>query len=276
MSDPVPAITEADATGEVAEIFVDIRQVLGVGVVNLIWRHLATIPGALTWLWGTLRPLYLDGTIAREATSLRAALELPNLPPFPAEVFAAAGLSDEDLASIRDMLAAYDRTNAMALIALSAALHRLDGAPAIDSRDRVPAERPFALPLPPLLTLTDMAAATADLVLTLNRLGTRREDPVLASLYRHLAHWPPYLALAWTIIAPADADGRLVRTIAAAIAEARKRSDRIAARLRAQPEAPPEPEVRAAIHQSLELFTGDVIAKMVVIGAMLRKSSRGQ
>ena len=51
MSDPVPAITEAAATGETAAIFADIRQVLGVDVVNLIWRHLATMDGALPWAW---------------------------------------------------------------------------------------------------------------------------------------------------------------------------------------------------------------------------------
>ena len=47
MSDPVPAITEAEATGETAAIYTDIRRVYGVGVVNLVWRHLATLPGAL-------------------------------------------------------------------------------------------------------------------------------------------------------------------------------------------------------------------------------------
>ena len=57
MSDPVPAITEANATGEIAEIFADIRRVLRVDVVNLIWRHLATIPGALPRAWDSLRPL---------------------------------------------------------------------------------------------------------------------------------------------------------------------------------------------------------------------------
>jgi len=41
-ADPVPAIAEADATGEVREIYQDIRGVTGVGVVNLIWRRLAT------------------------------------------------------------------------------------------------------------------------------------------------------------------------------------------------------------------------------------------
>ena len=35
MTDPVPAITEAAATGEIAEIFADIRRMMGVEVVNL-------------------------------------------------------------------------------------------------------------------------------------------------------------------------------------------------------------------------------------------------
>jgi hypothetical protein len=69
MSDPVPAITEAEATGETAQIYADIRRVYGVGVVNLVWRHLATFPGALPWAWETVRPLYADGTIRREAAA---------------------------------------------------------------------------------------------------------------------------------------------------------------------------------------------------------------
>lgn len=71
MSDPVPAITEGEATGETAAIFVDIRQVFRVDVVDLIWRHLATIDGALPWAWSTLRPFYVDGSVGREATELR-------------------------------------------------------------------------------------------------------------------------------------------------------------------------------------------------------------
>ena len=79
MSDPVPAIAEASATGAVAEIFADIRTVLGVEVVNLIWRHLATIPDALPWAWGMLRPLYADGTIRAEAQALYTRIALPHL-----------------------------------------------------------------------------------------------------------------------------------------------------------------------------------------------------
>ena len=43
MSDPFPAVVEAAATGETADLFADIRATIGVRVVNLVWRHLATI-----------------------------------------------------------------------------------------------------------------------------------------------------------------------------------------------------------------------------------------
>ena len=77
MSDPVPAITETAATGETAAIFADIRQVLGVDVVNLIWRHLATIDEALPWAWAVLRPFYVDGSVRHEAMALHGELALP-------------------------------------------------------------------------------------------------------------------------------------------------------------------------------------------------------
>jgi hypothetical protein len=139
VSDPVPAITEAAATGETAAIFADIRQVLGVDVVNLIWRHLATIDGALPWAWETLRPLYADGSVISEATALHKALALPPMPAIPAEVFAGLGLHADDLAAIRGVLAAYDHTNAMAAVALTALRARLDGRTPHDSAAAEPA-----------------------------------------------------------------------------------------------------------------------------------------
>ena len=41
-SDPIPAVVESDATGDIKNIFDDIKNVTGVNVVNLVWRHLAT------------------------------------------------------------------------------------------------------------------------------------------------------------------------------------------------------------------------------------------
>jgi hypothetical protein len=42
------AVTKQAATGAIAEIFADIRQ--NVGVVNPVWRHLATMPDCFEWI----------------------------------------------------------------------------------------------------------------------------------------------------------------------------------------------------------------------------------
>jgi hypothetical protein len=277
MSDPVPAVTEASATGHIADIFTDIRHVYHVGVVNLIWRHLATFPGALPWVWESVRPLYVDGTIEREAAALRASIALPDLPGFPAAAFAAAGLSERDIEQIRVVLAAYDRTNAMALIALSAVDCKIAGTQgeadcAFAGRIEVPASLQAELKLPPLLNLAEMSPEAAKLVVTMNRLGAQRDDSILASMYRHLAHWPPYLALAWTLMAPLDADSRLDDAISDTLAKARESGRRVVRRL-PTPSLTIANAVRAEISRALDRFTSDVIAKMVVIGALLRRAT---
>jgi hypothetical protein len=276
MSDPVPAITESAATGEIAEIFADIRQVYRVGVVNLIWRHLATFPQALPWVWQSVRPLYVDGTIEREAAVLRASIAVPEFPAFPASVIAAAGLGEHDLNQIRTILAAYDRTNAMALIALSAVGCKIAGMPvdgdgAIASGSELPFAPPPELRLPPLLSLSELLPATAELVLTMNRIGAKRDDAILASMYRHLAHWPAYLALAWTMLAPLAAGTRLDGLIAHATAQARASARQMIGRL--PPPSTLTPVVRADVSRALDRFAGDVIPKMVVIGALLRRTT---
>jgi hypothetical protein len=273
MNDPVPAVTEAAATGEIAEIFADIRRVLGVEVVNLIWRHLAMIPGALPTAWGILRPPYADGTITAAASALRGELDLPRLPVLPAAALSAAGLLADDVRTIRNILAAYNKTNAMALVALSALSLRLDGATPIhegaSSHDVAPP--PVALgpiSLPPLPSAAELSAATAELVLTLNRFGTRREHPILASMYRHLAYWPSYLAITWAILAPLDADGSLDGLIAGAVAKAQASAVHV---VRSPPPSDPaiDPALAATIRTAIEPFAGDAIAKMVVICAVL-------
>jgi hypothetical protein len=269
MSDPVPAITEAAATGETAAIFADIRQVLGVDVVNLIWRHLATIEGALPWAWGTLRPLYADGSVIGEATALHKELALPPMPAIPAPVFATLGLRPHDMAAIRGVLTAYDHTNAMAAVALTALRARLDGRTPHDAAaaEPTPVAAAARIGLPKLLNLTEMQAETAALVTALNGFGTRRPGAVLASMYRHLAHWPSYLSFAWLLLAPLDGDGRLATAIPQAQRAASVRADRLLVRLAA---APP-PAQAAAISAAIEPFAGDVIVKMLVICAFLRR-----
>jgi len=274
MSDPVPAVTEASATGETAAIFADIRQVLGVDVVNLIWRHLATMDGALPWAWRVLRPLYADGSVIAQATALRRELSLPSIPAVHEELYAALGLGPDDRAGIRDVLSAYDHTNGMAVVALTALRGRLDGrAPeGVQAAEPQPVTATARIRLPKLLALTEMQPETAALVTTLNGFGTRRPIAVLASMYRHLAHWPPYLAFAWLVLAPMDSDGRLADAISRAERSVESHADQLLVRLIGQPIPPPP--LAAWISTAIEPFVGDVIIKMLVICAFLRRITR--
>ena len=132
---------------------------------------------------------------------------------------------------------------------------------------------PSAISLPPLPGLDALSEPIASLVLTLNRLGTRRDNPVLASMYRHLAYWPGYLAVSWALIAPLDAGGSLERAIADALTKARTQAARLALRLRPPPL---DPAAEEAVRSAVEAFAGDVIAKMVVICTLLHAATRDQ
>jgi hypothetical protein len=60
-------------------------------------------------------------------------------------------------------------------------------------------------------------------------------------MYRHLAHWPAYLALAWTLIAPLNANGFLDRLITEAAKQAGERSGSLVMRLHALSAGPVDP-----------------------------------
>lgn len=272
--DPVAAITEADASGDIATLYADIRATLGVGVVNLIWRHLATIDGALPWAWGAVRPLYAEGIIEAEAERLRERMRLLDLPRVPSEVLASVGIDATALGGVKTVLATYDRSNTMNLLALSALLASLDGN--VASGVQVAAGRAGGAEaaMPKLLTEADVAPETWALVLRLNMLGERDEGRVLASMYRHLAHWPGVLSLAWTMLSPADADGSLSGAIADNLATAKARARALASRLKASSAADLPPAERAAARKAITLFVDHPIGKMVTICRMLRLAIR--
>ena len=56
------------------------------GVVNLIWRHLATIDGALPWVWQAVKPLYVSDVLKTEASLLCESIILPEVNAFPEAV----------------------------------------------------------------------------------------------------------------------------------------------------------------------------------------------
>ena len=125
--DPVIAITERNAHGSVADFYEDIRSTLKVPVVNLIWRHLATIPGSLEWCWSSLKPSYESNAVNVEASVLRDKVYTSVDTTLTEFCLQSAGISNTDLNSIKVVLHSYYRSNAMNLVSLSALRSKLNG-----------------------------------------------------------------------------------------------------------------------------------------------------
>ena len=272
MGDPVPAIAEAAATGETAIIFADLRATLGVNVVNLIWRHIATFPGALQWAWASVRPIYVSGRVGVEARHLRAGFALPELPGWSHSLLSCAGVDAAGEASIGRILASYNHSNALNLAALSALVRHIDGDPAENPIDQVAADLPRDAVvegvLPKLLALDEVAADTADLIRRINLLGDRAHGRIIASMYRHLAHWPGFLALSHVQLAPFALDGRLDKMIGQVIAL----GDSAGARLQAGLTKLPPPDSATEVRRAAADFIQHAISKMVPVGALLMAS----
>ena len=259
MSDPVAAIVEAQATGETARLFADIRATIGSPVVNLIWRHFATIDGGLDWAWTAARPVYASGQAQAAAGRLYDRLDPPQPCPLPPGALDAVGIPAGELARVRAVADGYNRGNGPNLVALLALLVEPAGfAPA------GPAPAPAApAALPRLLSEADVTLETWALVRAINLLGARPDEPILASMYRHLAHWPGLLALMHAAWSPLAADGRLQASISRARELAREEAAGLA-NLRAEAGLPPP-----AVTTAIEEFTGHVISRMVPIGVAL-------
>lgn len=269
----MPSVPEVEATGEIAAIYDDIRRTLGVPLVNLIWRNLATIPGALGWAWTTLKPVYEDRGIQAEARALRTGLALPEVAVLSPSALSAAGLSEADLTMIETILDSYERSNPLNLVAIGALLVLLQGqsgdAPAAAPAEYV-AEPPVSGDLPSLLSFDEMTPETADLARAVNALGARGRTHIMVSMPRHLAHWPAYLDLYRSVIAPLDADGRLAACIDAVIADGRLRGALLASRLATGRE--PQGVARAATIATLEDFYENAIARMIPVVGLLKKA----
>jgi hypothetical protein len=262
-NESVPSVLESDATGEIAKIYADIRATLGTSVVNLVWRNLATLPGALRWTWETVRPLYL-GAAAGHAQAVRQNLSLPDL-RFSKSALTTAGLNQNDIGQIRAILDGYHHTNALALVVLSALLERYDPRA---SEALSPAASPPLVrsELPPLPAMATLSLPVQGIIATLNSYGEDEAPFLIASMYRHLAYWPEFLALIDRMLAPLQADQRLPALTLQARALGRAHGRTLSRHLMPPPPPPSLDEALA----SCQLFVEHSIARMTGICASIR------
>jgi hypothetical protein len=263
--DPVTAIDESAAVGETAVVFAEIRRTMGIPLVTSIWRGLAGMDDSLRPAWDAAKPIYESGEPERALARSVAAANLPRPEPLAPTALTCIGMTEGDIRTTRSVIAAYNRSNGLNLMALAALI-----APAATGSGAVlaaafkasPAPWP---PLPPLLPREAIAADTWDIIRRVNAFGATGIDAGIATLWRHLAHWPGLLALIHCAFAPLQSRG----LIDAANARLVALSDTEGAHM-----AHLRPTLPTLSPKALAAITGYVrsptqVARMVVIGHAL-------
>ena len=160
--DPVTAIDEAAGAGETALVFAEIRRTMGIPLVTSIWRGLASMDDSLRLAWAAAKPVYESGEPERSLACSIAAVDLPRPEPLAPKALTCVGTTESDTRAIRGVIAAYNQSNGMNLMALAAVV-----APTTTVSAAVPMAIPEtslaqSRPLPPLPPREAIAADTWD------------------------------------------------------------------------------------------------------------------
>ena len=267
-------LSEADASGEQRRIYGEIKRLSAVPMVALIYRHLATIPGALEWVWGLVGPALRAGQLQERAWQLAVASTIPGDRTIPRAALRAAGIDARNEKAIQQVLDAYNRANPVNMLVVACLARHLAG---VDRATMTAAPAPTwqpppaPEPLPPMVDPAVMGAPVRELVLLLtDRQDGRAPSPLWPSLYRHLAYWPAMLGYASVLVVPEFA------AIDTAAARLRVQVGATAEQLVKEVAPPPGPvppriAQREGLQSAIDRFSVR-IPEMIVIGGLLRRA----
>ncbi|MEM7534173.1 MAG: hypothetical protein AAF639_18475 [Chloroflexota bacterium] len=213
---PVTAIAEADATGEIADIFADIRHTMALPLITSVWRILVDVDDGLRPAWAATKPLYLSGQPQATLEKMQQRVNFPTPAPLTRSQLACVGVTQADLPVIKVIVNAYNRSNSLNLIALTALTSEPAGTPA---NHPIPQPPPHWLPLPQLLPQEEIDSDTWSILRRVYQLSSEAEKPTdkpgVATIWRHLAHWPGFMALALVGLTPLVENGTVALTMQA-------------------------------------------------------------
>ena len=224
-------LAEADATGEIAAIFDEIRHLYATPYVSSIHRHMATRPGVLEWAWEAAAPAFRSGAAQETAWGIAAEAKLTPVPPIPAEALAAWGAAAADISRVGAIAESFTRVAPLNLVFGGIVRDRLRGPATSGSADPASGRSwtpPSSLPSPPPMVDPAKLPEAERRLLELFRSGTG-DTAFVPGLYRMLAHWPGLLAHLAVVLRPHLAGGeksriaaQLITRIDAAVAELRR------------------------------------------------------
>ena len=203
--DPVTAVSEDQATGKIAEIFLDIKKTMQIPLITSIWRGLAGMNNSLEDVWILTKPIYLSGTPELALNHMLNSISFPIPTKFNSEIFNA-----EDLKHIKDIIKVYTKSNGMNLMALSAFI-KSEYKPRVVISNITP--KIVQASFPRLLNKEEISNKNWEIVKKVNSLGgIKNKDNHVATLWRHLSYWPNFLDKAYENIKIFESNGDLMKT----------------------------------------------------------------
>ena len=197
-----PELPFADADPATLRVYRNLMTAAGSGSPALIFRHMATYPGLLDWLWAAVGPDVETGWPGAAVWRIVADQPVVALPPFTGDELTADGIDAEARATVGHMLTSYNRMNPINLVAVGAARALIAGddvAPPATPFAETPATPPAPPPdLPPPLPMDGLADGLAEAIVGLCRTIPRTEIngavvDVTPTMYRHFAIWPTFM-----------------------------------------------------------------------------------
>ena len=266
--------TEA-ATGETARIFEEIRRLSGTPLVALIYRHLATMPGALEAVWRSVAPLMATGELQERAWEIARNAWTGPVPPASDGV---RGMRPVSLGFSIDVIDAYNRSNPInyMIVCVIRAAHVGPGAKTVTkakaANRAAAAARPWTPPtrIESIASIPSMAALSVRYRAQVDGFAKRAGpgEPVLVpTLYRHLGHWPALLSMTAREVRPRLASGEFEPAIRAF----REASGRAATELVQRHAIAVVPQLATPRMTGVFDRFSKVIPEMVVVGSFLRR-----
>ena len=269
----LPELRSEDAKGNIKLIYQAIENALGVRLVNLVYRHLATVPGTLEWSWGIVSEPFQNGVFAARASALTADLFIPEFNRLAASKNCVPGrwLDGDDRRRICETLDAYNRANPMNAISLRViSLALQNGRPA---QFRAPKSL-RSQSLPDLLPLASLEGLPPEVMSVLNTLAHHtagKATQIVPSLYRHFVEWPKFLEELGVWLELMSEEGTIDVISSRALTGANEIAENVYQELVSPPPeaSVPNSEIRSTLVETIKIFPS-TICRMIVIGGMLR------
>lgn len=271
-----PEISELAATGEVAQVFAELKTALQVPFVNLIWRRIAAIERALLPVWTSVKPLYEDGSIWRGMAYLDETTILPEFAGFSPMDWTKGGGGTEQHTQIKDILGTYIKANLANLVTFSAVLSLMDGREGTPSVVLLPRNaiqpnltRGFST-VPQAIPFEKMVSDLAALVQRFNGIGADADTELRqATLPRTLAHWPEALHYLTANLEESTVEAAIPRLKQNLVEEAQRVGDVLVSAMKPLPISQ---EAATKLRNVLVPFLPSTLARMIVVISIVHDS----